>query len=175
MSGRHRRPPSRGGQGRHRQPPPTAHWVAPALVAVTVLGAGGVGAHAALGGRSSVGAPRPTIVITPPSAATPLPAASTPLPSPQAVSPTASRQPTAGRPAPALALTVVGRVSWVEVTRAHGRVVFSGLLRHGGHLAYRRGPLHLVIGNAGAVRLVRRGLVTEPAGRPRQVVRVSVG
>jgi hypothetical protein len=66
-------------------------------------------------------------------------------------------------------------VSWVEVTRPGGKVLYSGLLRHGREVVVRRGPASAVIGDAGAVRLSRHGHVTNPAGRPGEVrvVRVS--
>ena len=169
MSGRHRKPRSRT-PGRHRRPPGPAHWLAPGLVAVALLGAGGVGAHAALsdsGSNSSVTTP-----ITVPDVVTPSPTVSptvAPSPTPSAVPTAPARQ----RPSYALRLTVTGSVSWLEVRRPSGHVLVSGLVRHGKHLTYRHGPLSVTIGNAGAVR-VSRGGSTHRAGKPGEVVKLSV-
>lgn len=70
-------------------------------------------------------------------------------------------------------MVITGSVSWIEVKRPSGRVLVSGLVRHGHHLTYRRGPLDVVIGNAGAVRLTRHGQ-TSRAGKRGEVVRFSV-
>jgi len=64
-------------------------------------------------------------------------------------------------------------VSWIEVRRPTGRVLVSGIVRHGRHLTYAHGPLDVVIGNAGAVRLTRNGH-TNPAGKPGEVLRFQV-
>jgi hypothetical protein len=64
-------------------------------------------------------------------------------------------------------------VSWVQVTRG-ARVLFQGMLRHGHRLSYRHGPLQVTLGDAGAVRLQRGNAVSNPAGRPGQVLRFSV-
>lgn len=176
MAGKHRKPAAGRVTGRHRAPPSRAHWVAPALVSLAVLAAGGVGAYAALVGSSDGSgtaagpASRPTVADSTPAApvSTPSAAVSTPTPAPSP----ASTAP--ARPQHALVIAVTGRVSWIEVTRTDGRVLYSGLLRHGHRLAYRNGGLHVVIGDAGAVRLVRHGRVTAPAGRPGQVLRLFV-
>jgi hypothetical protein len=168
MSGRHRKSATRRGSGRHRRAPAHAPWIAPALVSLLVLGAGGITAYAALTARTSDGPARPAPIAD---AAGP----TAPAPAPSLPTPTAHRPPpTTRQPEPALALTITGRVSWIEVTRTNGRALFSGLLRHGRRLVYPTGGLRLVIGNAGAVRLVRHGRVTAPAGRPGQVVRTFV-
>ena len=67
-------------------------------------------------------------------------------------------------------MVITGSVSWIEVKRPSGRVLVSGMVRHGRHLTYRRGPLDVVIGNAGAVT-VTRGTHTRRAGNPGEVVR----
>ena len=67
-------------------------------------------------------------------------------------------------------MVITGSVSWIEVKRPSGHVLVSGLVRHGHHLTYRRGPLDVVIGNAGAVTVSRHG-VTRKAGRLGEVVR----
>jgi hypothetical protein len=177
MSGRHRKPPAKRGQGRHRTPPGHGHWATPALLAVTVLGAGGIGAHAAFSGHADPAAPGS---IAPSSVAqlTPTPAAPgsgpvevTPTPTPTPGTPASPPRTRTVRPAPALAITVTGRVSWIRVTALHGRLLFSGLLQHGHRLVYRHGTLEVVIGDAGAVRLDRHGRHADPAGRPGQVLR----
>jgi hypothetical protein len=118
------------------------------VLAAGVLGAGGVGAQAALTGQPHVYLPRllPGLVV----------------PSPLPLSPTLD-QPPAGvskavappaKPVPDFAITVAGVVSWVRVALPTGRVVYAGMLRHGHVLTFARHPLTVTIGNAGAVRLV---------------------
>lgn len=137
----------------------------PSLAVAAVLGIGGVGAGAALGGggHHSTPLPRtvPTLVVT--SSPTPTPAVSTPA----APAPAAAVQPD-------FAVTVVGRVSWVGVVGPHGRVLYAGLLRHGRTLTYRQRPLTVTLGDAGAVRLVLRHRTHAHAGRPGQVLRFTV-
>lgn len=179
MPGRHRKPPT---PGRHRKPPGPSRWVAPTLVVVALLGAGGVGARAALsgGGSESPAAPTAARPVLPASAASATATVSpTSSPPPAAVASSAPASTPAPGPRPAahpaaLAVTVTGRISWVEVTRPSGHVLVSGIIRHGRHLAFRHGPLHVVIGDAGAVRLVRHGHAHAPAGRPGQVLRFTV-
>jgi hypothetical protein len=77
------------------------------------------------------------------------------------------------RPSYALKLAVSGSVSWIEVRRPGGKVLVSGLVRHGHHLTYRHGPLSVVIGNAAAVLVTRHGH-TSRAGRPGEVVTLHV-
>jgi hypothetical protein len=170
MAGRHRKPPSKGGQGRHRRPPERRRLVAPALGTIVLLGAGGVAAAAAITGGGGTGR-TPDVVAsttTAPATVAPSPTQPTAVPQPSAT------EPEHRRPAAALAIRTTGAVSWVEVTRPGGRLVFSGLLRHGHAVVVRRGPAHAVIGDAGAVRLSRHGRVSEPAGRPHQVLVVDV-
>jgi hypothetical protein len=176
MAGRHRKPPSKGGQGRHRRPQQRRRLVAPALGSVLLLGAGGIAAAAAITGGGGSGVQplqRPTATTSPIVTTPPVP--STPSTSPPAASPTPSAVPTPDRPAPVLAVKVTGRVSWIEVTRPGGRVLYSGLLRHGRAVVVHRGAAHLVIGDAGAVRLSRGARVADPAGRPGEVRVIDVG
>jgi hypothetical protein len=168
MSGRHRKPPTRV-PGRHRKPPGPSRWLAPGLVAVALLGAGGVGAHAALSDSGSGSNQAMPAIL--PTSASPSPGA-VPAVSP-ASTPTPSAPPAKRRPAPALRLAITGSVSWIEVRRPTGRVLVSGLIRHGHRLTYRHGPLDVVIGNAGAVQVTRHG-ATHRAGRPGEVVTLSV-
>ena len=177
MAGRHRKPPSRHHRGRHRQPPSNARWIAPTLATVAVLAAGGLSAYTALHG-SDAGTPTasaPTAAATSATASSAAPTAATSpsaKPSPGPTS-TADDQPNEVHAQPALRIVVTGRVSWVEVTRGNGHVVFSGLLRHGHRLVYGAGPLHVVVGDAGAVRVDRHGHPHAPLGRPGQVVRFN--
>lgn len=179
MSGRHRKPHNRA-PGRHRRPPGPARWLAPGLVAVALLGAGGVGAHAALSdsGSDSHGTLLPTTTMTLTPTATPTDApgvapSSAPSPAPSAA-PSSSQAPS---PAPQrahhsavfLRLAVTGSVSWIDVRRPDGHVLVSGMVRHGHRLTYRHGPLEVVIGNAGAVLLTRHGHTTR-AGKPGEVL-----
>lgn len=177
MSGRHRKPHSRA-TGRHRRPPGPARYIAPGLVVVALLGAGGVGAHAALTNSTNAPAPQPAATTQPLPVGTPSTSPSTsPSPRPTATAsasasapaPSAMRQ----RPTPALQLVVTGSVSWIEVRRPNGHVLVSGMVRHGHRLTYRHGPLAVVIGNAGAVRVARNGH-THVAGRPGEVVHLTV-
>ena len=169
MSGQHRKPRSRT-PGRHRRPPGPAHWLAPGLVAVALLGAGGVGAHAAFtssGSSAPTGMPRSyQDTGSPAPSSSPVP---TTVPS---ASPSAA-VPAPHRPAAALRLSITGSVSWIEVRRPNGHVLASGMVRHGRHLTYRHGPLLVVIGNAGAVQITRHG-ATHRAGRPGEVVQLTV-
>jgi hypothetical protein len=73
----------------------------------------------------------------------------------------------------ALRLVITGSVSWVDVRRPSGRVLVSGIVRHGRRLTYSHGPLTVVIGNAGAVQVTRHG-TTHKAGTPGEVVRLTV-
>ena len=175
MSGRHRKPRSHAG-GRHRRPPGPAHWLAPGLVVVALLGAGGVGAHAALsdshsGTQSQV--PPTTPQSLPPEVRTAPTSTPTPTPTPSATPSAAATHP-AQHPTVALRLVITGSVSWIDVRRPNGHVLVSGLVRHGHRLTYTHGPLTVVIGNAGAVQLTRHG-TTHKAGRPGEVVRFTVG
>jgi len=175
MSGRHRKPRNRA-PGRHRRPPGPAQWVAPGVVVIALLGAGGVGAHAALSNSDSGSRSMPT---TYPENVSPR-ASAVPTVSP-APSPSASPSPTATTSAPAashhrvlaLRLDVVRGISWIEVRRPGGRVLVSGIVRHGRHLSYAHGPLDVTIGNAGAVRVTRHGS-THRAGKPGEVVHLTV-
>jgi hypothetical protein len=169
MSGRHRKPHPRV-PGRHRKAPGPSRFLAPGLVVVALLGAGGVGAHAALSNSGSDSTPMPATLpqnASPSSGA--VPAVS---PAPTAVS-TPSAQPAVHRRPVALRLVITGSVSWIEVRRPTGRVLVSGLIRHGHRLTYRHGPLDVVIGNAAAVQVTRHG-ATHRAGRPGEVVTLSV-
>jgi hypothetical protein len=98
---------------------------------------------------------------------------STQHPTTQPPSPTP--EPTAQHRPPALVLSLTGSVCWVEVRGPHGRVLVSGLVHHGRRLTFRRTPLHVVLGNAGAVRVSRNGGPSRPAGRLGQVVTFPVG
>jgi hypothetical protein len=100
--------------------------------------------------------------VTTPTASPELTATSAPTTATPAPTPSTSVEPKPTRPAPALAIHVIGRVSWVEVTRAGGRVLYSGLLRHGREVVVRQGPATAVVGDAGAVRLSRHGRVAGP-------------
>jgi hypothetical protein len=153
-------------------------------VAVAVLGVGGVAAHAALtssGSDASGDSAQMPVVLpdgasTGPGAVPSVSPAGTPSAMPSAVpSPTATPAVTPASPhrQVALRLVVVRGISWVEVRRPGGRVLVSGIVRHGRHLAFAHGPLDVVIGNAGAVRLTRNGH-THRAGAPGQVLRFTV-
>jgi hypothetical protein len=175
MAGRHRKPPSRHHRGRHRQPTSNGRWIAPTLATVAVLAAGGVSAYSALNGSGS--APNhPAIGSSPTPTTTTPPVASPATTAPSAApTPTAVDKPPRGHVEPAaVRLVVTGHVSWVEVTRPSGHVAFSGLLRHGHRLVYSTGPVHVVVGDAGAVRLDRHGHRHAPLGKPGQVVRFTV-
>jgi hypothetical protein len=149
--------------------------VLPAIGTVVLLGAGGVAAAAAITGG---GADRPAPQVQ--ATATSLPSATSPSPSGTVTAPSPSPSPSATapsrphRPPPALAISTTGTVSWLEVTRPDGRLIFTGMLRHGRSVVVRSGPVHAVIGDAGAVRLARNGKVKEPAGRPHQVLVIDV-
>jgi hypothetical protein len=144
---------------------------------IALLGAGGVGAHAALSNSGS-DAQMPAVLpgdATPSAGAVPT-VSPTPPPSVSpsvSPSPSATSTPAPHRPSYALRLEITGSVSWIEVRRPGGRVLVSGLVRHGRHLTYHHGPLSVVIGNAGAVQVTRHG-ATHRAGKAGEVVKLSV-
>ncbi len=141
---------------------------------MALLGAGGVGAHAALSDSDSGSRSMPITYpgnVSPSADAVPgVSPTPTPTPSP---TPSSAPTPVAHHRQLALRLAVTGSVSWIEVRRPGGKVFVSGLVRHGRHLSYRHGPLSVVIGNAGAVT-VSRGGPARKAGRPGEVVKLTV-
>lgn len=174
MAGRHRKPPQRRATGRHRRPSSRPRMAVPALAAAVVLGAGGVGAAAAFTDGSAPPArlPGPVLPSTPPTVVV-SPAAAAPTPGPASTSPVRATG-HHRHPPVALRLAVPRSVSWVEVTRPTGQVLFQGMLRRGHRLTYRHGPLDVTVGNAGAVRIVRGTHVRYPAGKSGQVLRFTV-
>jgi hypothetical protein len=141
-------------------------------VVVALLGAGGVGAHAALSNSDNGGQQIPRLITPtgPLPSSSPSPLASSPAPSP---TPSSAPTPVAHHQQFALRLAITGSVSWIEVRRPGGHVLVSGLVRHGHKLTYRHGPLSVVIGNAAAVQVTRAG-TTRKAGRPGEVVKLNV-
>jgi len=146
--------------------------VLPTLAAAAILGIGGVGASAALsggGGSDHPSAARPALPIS----------TSAPSSTPSGgVSPRASTSPAAvpsSRPAavPDFAITVTGRVSWVQVIGPHGHVLVAGLVRHGKTLTFPQRPLAVTLGDAGAVRLVLHHHAHAPAGKRGAVLRFT--
>jgi hypothetical protein len=75
--------------------------------------------------------------------------------------------------APDFAITVTGRVSWVQVVGPHGRVLIAAIVRHGRTLTYKQRPLVVTLGDAGAVRLVLHHRAHEPAGARGAVLRFT--
>lgn len=136
------------------------------LVGVIALGLGGVGAAAAFtgGGGAPTRAPVSLHTATP-GATAPANAAATQS---SAGATTTRRAVSAGRIG--FALTVTGRVSWVEIGVPGRRPVFQGLLRHGHTVRTQARPLRIVVGDAGAVRLVLHGRTHAPLGRPGEVL-----
>ena len=169
MSGRH----VKVARGRHRRATPANRLVTPALVAALALSAGGLSAQAAFTGThhavGTAAANLPRFVLQLPEATSP----AAPRPSGTATVHHGARRRAERTAAPAFVLTVIGRVSWVEVSRPNGQVIAGGLWRHGLHLVVRRGPLRVVIGNAAAVRVVRHGHPVR-RGRPGAVRRLAV-
>lgn len=142
--------------------------VVPSLAAAAILGIGGVGASAALsGGGSDHGSGvRPSLPLA------------TSAPSSTPTSPVTSATPVvtpASRPAatPDFAITVTGRVCWVQVVGPHGRVLIAANVRHGRTLTYKQRPLLVTLGDAGAVRLVLRHHAHAPAGKRGMVLRFT--
>ena len=181
MPGRHRKPPRPRTPGRHRKPPQRSRWGAPVLVGVIALGLGGAGAAAAFtGGDASAGhQPLAAHAARPmqPSSSTPSSSAPTSL-APAPASGVASRP--AGATAASdvrhigFALSVTGRVAWVEIGVPGRRPIFQGLLRHGRTLRTHARPLRVVVGDAGAVRLVLHARVHAPLGRSGEVLVFTV-
>jgi hypothetical protein len=143
--------------------------VLPTLAAAAILGAGGVGASAALsgGGGDHPSGVRPSLPI----------ATSVPSPTPaRGVTPSATPSVSSSRPAatvPDFALTVTGRVSWVQVIGPRGRVLIAAIVRHGRTLTYKQRPLIVTLGDAGAVRLVLHHHAHAPAGKRGAVLRFT--
>jgi hypothetical protein len=153
---------------RHRKPPRRGHIVLPTLAAAAILGVGGVGASAALsggGGGDHPSASRPAAPI----------ATSAPSTTPSNVAPAVAPAVVPTRPpaVPDFAITVTGRVSWVEVIGPRGRVLIAANVRHGRTLVYRQRPLIVTIGDAGAVRLVLHHHAKAPAGKRGAVLRFT--
>lgn len=146
----------------------------PTLAAAAILGIGGVGASAALSGGSGdhPSAARPPLpVATSAPSSTPSALSSTPstgVGATPAVTP--SSRPTG---LPDFAITVTGRVSWVQVIGPHGHVLIAAIVRHGRTLTYRQRPLVVTLGDAGAVRLVLHHHAHAPAGKRGAVLRFT--
>jgi hypothetical protein len=164
MSGRHRRGAA-SRRGRHRKPPAHQPWAVPAVAAVLVLGGTGTGfgVTAALSSGSQHDVHLPTMTLRE--------AGFAPV---RASGHSAAAARHDRTPSAALVVRTMRSVSWVQVRRPSGRVLFSGTLTRGHVLRYAHGPLEVTIGNAGAVRLVRHGKVTARAGRPGEVLRLRV-
>ena len=109
-----------------------------------------------------------------------LPSASTPVTTPPATTPSPSTGSSlvAKAPSPSgvtVRLSVTGGKSWVSAT-ANGSKVFEGLLYDGSSkLLTATHQVKLVIGNAGAVRLVVNGVDLGAPGLSGQVVRLTFG
>jgi hypothetical protein len=183
VAGRHRKPPY--GHGRHRKQMQPGRWASPVLAGLIVLGISGVGAVTAITDHGS-GAPTTGSAATSSSTAartTYLSQAQKPTPTSPSPTPrrTHATQPTRARTSatkPAsprrFELTVIGHVVWVSVTIPGRRTLFAGMLRHGRTLRYDAHPLDVVIGDAGAVRLVLQGHAHSPAGKSGEVLRLTV-
>lgn len=171
MAGRHRRVRS-SAPARHRKPPRRGHIALPSLAAAAILGIGGVGASAALSGG---GHPSATPPVASPAPSTP-PATSSPTVGPStAPSATSASSSPAAAPAPDFAITVTGRVCWIQVVGPHGRVLLAAIVRHGHTVSYPQRPLLVTLGDAGAVRLVlRHHAQVHAPGRPGEVLRFTV-
>jgi len=172
VAGRHRRVRS-SAPARHRKPPRRGHIALPSLAAAAILGIGGVGASAALSG----GGGHPTAVppVAHPAPSTPLATSSPPVGPSAAPSATSAPSSATTTPLPDFAITVTGRVCWIQVVGPHGRVLLAAIVRHGHTVSYPQRPLVVTLGDAGAVRLVlRHHAQAHAAGRPGQVLRFTV-
>ena len=64
--------------------------------------------------------------------------------------------------------------SWLSVTGTSGKQLFRGILEGGAHKTFADSKaISMIIGNAGAVRLVVNGVDVGDAGKPGEVVRVT--
>ena len=141
--------------------------------AVAVIAVGGVAfGHAIAHGQAphaAVAAPEPPAVqapvIPPP---TPTPAHS------PAATPAPAARHARVRPA-ALTVTDVGSACYIQVTSAQGHLVVRKILQPGQHLTFRHHGLHVVLGNAGGVRISVDGHRAHLAGRRGQVRSFRVG
>jgi Domain of unknown function (DUF4115) len=187
VAGRHRKVPSRHRHhGRHGKPPSASRAFIPAVTAVAVLAVGGtVIGQAQANGQSSHGAISGLAGIG---------VISSPLPSPSVLAVHQVRGALAGhhvavqhhaqirhhaprhRVAPAaLRITDTGSACYVQVTRKNGRLLVRRILHGHQHLTFRRHGLHVVLGNAGGVRIAVNGHHAHRAGRSGQVRRFHVG
>ena len=74
---------------------------------------------------------------------------------------------------PDFAITVTGRVSWVQVVGPHNHVLIAAIVRHGRTLTFKQRPLAVTLGDAGAVRLVLHHHAHAPAGKRGAVLRFT--
>lgn len=74
---------------------------------------------------------------------------------------------------PDFAITVTGRLCWIQVVGPRGHVLIAAIVRHGRTLTYKQRPLAVTLGDAGAVRLVLHHHVHARAGKRGQVLRFT--
>lgn len=155
-------------RGRHRKPPQRQRVIVPAVTTVAVFSVGGVAiAHAVSDdpsrGDAGVAVAHsnyvlPTIRIVPqPSQA----------PRPSAVKPHHVQAKPHHVP-PALRIVDVHGPCYVQVTR-NGKLLTRKIIRQGRQLSYAQHGLHVVLGNAGAVKLSVNGHKAVPGGHIGQV------
>jgi hypothetical protein len=157
------------------------------VTVVALLAVGGVGLghafanddpHAASVGVSAVTTPAPPVLATPVSvppaspAAPSAPASPTapPAKKPTRSTPTAPHHPPK-RPAGPAALTVtdLGPACYLEVKTANGHLLIRRILHGHQRFTFRPHGLHVVLGNAGAVKIAIDGHPAHRAGRVGQV------
>jgi hypothetical protein len=184
VSGRHRktlRSPPRH-VGRHRKPPSRRLTVLPTVTVVALLAVGGVGLGPAFANDAphvaaavvplAPSAPPPVIASSPPSPVA-VPSSPSPPPSPTP-KPKPSRPPAHHtrhhRIAPAaLTVTDLGPACYLEVKTASGHLLTRRILHGHERVTFRQHRLHVVLGNAGAVRIAIDGHPGHRAGQVGQV------
>jgi hypothetical protein len=172
MAGRHRKQHAllaHGHRGRHRKPPSRQRAILPTIMVVALLAVGGVMfTHAVAQGQpphAAIDAPRTPSIVPPVVTAPSSPA-------------TAPARPKAKhhhhhhrahhRAAPALTVTDLGSPCYIQVT-SHGHLLTRRILHAGQHVAFRQHDLHVVLGNAGAVKISLHGHHVRRGGRSGQV------
>lgn len=162
------------------------------MTVVALLAVGGVGLghafandgpHVASADVPAVTTPVPPVLATttPPTASASPAAPSAPAtPTVPPITATRSASPAAHHPphrrtAPAgLTVTDLGPACYLEVKTATGHLLIRRILRGHQHVTFSQHGLHVVLGNAGAVRIAVDGHPAHRAGRVGQVRRFKV-
>ena len=150
MAGRHRNT-RQSNRGRHRKPPQRQRVIVPAVTSLAVFGAGGVAIAHAVSDQPSRPTAGASVVHSNDDKLFPS-APILPTPSVLSLHVVRAHHAKPHHVPPALRIVDVHGPCYVEVTRS-GRLVKRMIMRQGHQLTFRQHGLHVVLGNAGAVRL----------------------